>query len=466
MRPEPRRRSVAVIGGGASGVLTAVHLLRSCDDPALRVVVHETSGRPARGIAYSTTDARHLLNVRTRDMSALPDEPGHLVDWVEREGLAVEPHGFLPRQHYRRYLLDLLRQADDGRLVLRAGEVQSVAPDGPGFVTTTASGVQEHADAVVLAHGNQPPRALAGVDGPLPRAPWHLPDPWDLPALERVPADATVVLVGSGLTAVDTAITLLEGRPGRRVVMLSRHGLLPAAHTELPSETGWVTPVPAGDLTADALRRLVEGQVRAAAAQGIDWRPVVDGLRPATQTLWQRLDHQQQARFLAEHARAWEVRRHRMAPQVAALVDRHRDAGRLELRAGRLETVLPEDGGCRVTASDGSTVRAHAVVNCTGPLGDVTASRDPLLQDLLRRGLVAPDRHRLGLACTSGGAVLDGDGREVAGLFTLGPPRKGTLYETTAVPEIRTQAAELAPVLAAAAGAAGGGAPRPTSAPA
>jgi uncharacterized NAD(P)/FAD-binding protein YdhS len=75
---------------------------------------------------------------------------------------------------------------------------------------------------------------------------------------------------------------------------------------------------------------------------------------------------------------------------------------------------------------------------------DVSRSTDPLLAALVRRGLVAPDPLRLGVGCTPAGEVLDVSGQVVPGLFVVGPPRKGVLWETTAVPEIRNQAAALA----------------------
>jgi uncharacterized NAD(P)/FAD-binding protein YdhS len=93
----------------------------------------------------------------------------------------------------------------------------------------------------------------------------------------------------------------------------------------------------------------------------------------------------------------------------------------------------------RVGAED---LVADAVVNCTGPLTDLTRTTDPLLQALQRRGLAGPDPLRLGLASTPDGQVVGADGA-VPGLYAVGPPRKGTLWESTAIPEIRTQAAQV-----------------------
>jgi len=326
---------------------------------------------------------------------------------------------------------------------------------GGGFAVHAPGGPEEssEADAVVLAHGNQRPRPLT-VDGDeLPAAPWHVADPWDLSRLHHLRPDATVVVVGSGLTAVDAVITLLTDHPRRRVVMVSRTGLLPRTHVAQLS-TAWITPVPTGRLTADGLAALVREQVAAAAAQGVDWRAVVDGLRAPTQDLWSRLDLAERTRFLALYAREWDVHRHRMAPQVAQALAGFEAEGRLVRRAGQLSAVADRGERCAVrvraddatgsTTAEGEPVLADAVLNCTGPLTDVTRSSDPLLLALRERSLAAPDPLYLGLACTADGRLLDPEGRAHPELLVVGPPRKGVLWESTAIPEIRAQAAEVA----------------------
>lgn len=463
--PQPASASspfrVSVVGGGASGVLTAVNLLAADHEQRLRVTVHEASGILGRGIAYGTSDPRHLLNVRARHMSAFPDVPSDLLDWAARTGRDVHPQGFLPRREYAGYLQDTLAGVADHRLSVRAGRVEDLEQrPGGGYAVHATGGPQEcsEADAVVLAYGNQRPRPLT-VDGDeLPAAPWHVADPWDLARLHHLRPDATVVVVGSGLTAVDAVITLLGDHPRRRVVMVSRTGLLPRTHVAQLS-TAWVSPVPTGRLTADGLAALVRDQVAAAAAQGVDWRAVVDGLRAPTQDLWSRLDLAERRRFLATYAREWDVHRHRMAPEVAQTLARFEAEGRLVRRTGGLDAVADRGERCEVRLGargagpgDDRPVVADAVVNCTGPMTDVTRSTDPLLLALRERGLVAPDPLYLGLACTADGRVIDPDGAVSAGLLVVGPPRKGVLWESTAIPEIRAQAAEVARALVARAG--------------
>jgi uncharacterized NAD(P)/FAD-binding protein YdhS len=446
----PRAREahrVAVIGGGASGVLTAINLLARADDPRLEVVVHEARGVVGRGVAYGTNDQRHLLNVRARHMSALPDSPSDLLDWALRTGRSDDPQGFLPRADYAIYLQDRLMDVADDRLRVQAGRVTDLVRDGDGFEVVTDR-TRTPADSVVLCHGNLPPRPLAAGGAALPDAPWHLGNPWDLGRLRMLPADARVLVVGTGLTAIDTAITLLEEGPQRHVTLVSRHGQLPKPHID-QQHTAWVTKVPEGPLTADGLAAAIAAECEAARAQGVNWRSVVDGLRPATQDVWRRLPLEERRRFLAVHSREWEVRRHRMAPEVALRLQRYRFEGRLTVATGTLHEVTDAGERCTVrTGPDGPAYDVDAVVNCTGPLLDLAVTDDPLLASLRDRGLATSDPLALGLATTPDGHLVGTDGAAVAGLWTVGPTRKGTLWEATAIPEIRAQAAQVAAAVA------------------
>lgn len=434
--------TVAIIGGGASGTLTAINLLRR----GASVVLFESRGAAGHGVAYSTTDGRHLLNVRANNMSGFPDDRDDLLEWASAAGIDLGPTDFLPRRDYARYLCDRLSEAAAaaaGTLETVGETVVDVESVDPGFRVLISDDEAYAADAVVLAYGNPPPRPLPGLPE---EAPWNLSDPWDVARISALPADATVLVVGTGLTAVDTTVTLLDDAPDRRVVMVSRHGLLPNPHVD-DQFTSWVTPIPDGPLTADGIAGLVREQIVHAADLGVDWRAVIDGLRGPTQSIWRRLPEPERRRFREVYAREWEVRRHRMAPRIAALLDTYRAEGRLEILGGGVlgcrSVEVDADERPRVTLADGER-EVTAVINCTGPSPDITCTDNPLLLALQKRGLIAPDPLRLGIDVTEDGRVIGADGQVVPNLLTVGPPCKGALYEATAIPEIRGQAAAVA----------------------
>ena len=145
--------------------------------------------------------------------------------------------------------------------------------------------------------------------------------------------------------------------------------------------------------------------------------------------------------------------RHRTSASGAALVRELTDAGRLATLRGRLRTIADAGNAlvCGIDVHDASpvTLRAARVLNCTGGESNHRRLTDPLVRNLLARGLVHPDALHLGLATDPDGRLQDAHEATPHALYTLGPCRKGTVWETTAVPEIREQAAALVELLLA-----------------
>jgi uncharacterized NAD(P)/FAD-binding protein YdhS len=309
------------------------------------------------------------------------------------------------------------------------------------------------ADRVVLALGQAPPADPPGLDPRLRTHPRYVANPWSPGALTALPADEPVLLLGAGLTAIDVALTLVSQGHRAPLRAVSRHGLLPQPHRspQAPQASSTALAGPWLPAATPELSDLVR-TVRRLAATVPDWRVVIDGLRPRLDTLWNGLSPQAQRRFLNHLARYWEVHRHRMAPPVAKEIARLRDEGALSIQAATVEELAPmgtQAVQVTIRPRGGVPARAQfgAVVNCTGP-GCLPAHGDALVQGLVADGLTRPGPHGLGLDVTTDGALIGRDGRPSDLLWTLGPPRRGLLWETTAVPEIRAQARALAAMLA------------------
>jgi uncharacterized NAD(P)/FAD-binding protein YdhS len=461
--PPPFR---VVVGAGFAGTATAVQLLHAWRGGPLELTLLERSGRFGPGVAFSTPDAQHLLNVNAAGMSALPEAPNGFADWLHARDTYAHAGTFAPRIAYGAYLRELLdeaqaaAQARGGGVVAftrSADEAIRIRDDGDATLggpvsVLTRSAAELSADAVVLAVGVNRPRIPTGAAPGLLDHPAYVADPWDHARIAALARRERVLIVGSGLTMIDVAMSLCPDERGPALVALSRRGVLPRAHrAEPPHVVRPFRPLP-GPPTADRLAAHVETAALAEVAAGGDWRSVVDGVRPYTQQLWQSLPLGEQARFLARHARRWEIHRHRMAPGVAARVRALRADGRLSLRAGSLQRLEPAvRGGIDAiykTADGVERLHAAAVVNCTGPDPAPGAGGDPLLANLIEDRLGRAGPLGLGLDTGSDGELCDCDGRPSSRLFTLGALRRGQLWETTAVPEIRLQAADLARLLA------------------
>jgi uncharacterized NAD(P)/FAD-binding protein YdhS len=428
---------VVVVGAGAGGTLVATHLLTALSS-RFRVELVDPSPQTGRGPAYSTTDDRHLLNVPASGMSAFPRDPDHFLRWLRaHHDEAFQPHDFAPRAAYGRYVEGLLTAAAEfpgnARLVRRHARVVDVARDGEGLVVHLDGGEQVPARAVVLATGARPGTTWAPPG--LLDDPRLVADPWT----QQVPETGDVLLLGAGLTMVDLAIS--ADRPGRTLHVVSRTDAVPRRHV-VPTTPP--VPPPPGITRVhglDALRTSLTTHVERTVAATGDWRPAVDGLRPVTAQLWRGLSDGDKRRFIREDARTWDTHRHRMAPRTAERFQEVVDAGRLLRHRGTVAAVRPGCDGLDVTLDDGTTLRVGAVVNCTGPVGTVAA--DPLLARLAHTGLVRPGPAGLGIDTAEDGRVV-GVLPESVRLLAVGTLRRGNLWESTAMPEIREQAYEVA----------------------
>ncbi|MFJ2786632.1 FAD/NAD(P)-binding protein [Streptomyces sp. NPDC087216] len=456
-RSSAGRRAVAVVGVGAAGAMVAVQLCEAAArrGSALELLLIDPGPEAGRGAAYATGDPRHRLNVPAGNMSCYPDDPGHFVRWLCRHGSPeVSASDFVERQRYGAYLADTLGRAviaAHGTVAVRRLRTRATGCRWQGRTARIelADGGAVDADCVVLATGPGPVAAPHWAPAGLRRSGRFVTDPWAPGALDAVLAEGgtrDVLLVGTGLTSVDIALSL--DRPGRTVHAVSRGGRLPQSHA--------LTPLPAtacedhlDGLPLVGLRAAIRRHVgRVLAAQG-DWRPAVDGLRPLTARLWGALSEEDRAAFVEQDSALWNVHRHRMPPATAEAVSRMRRTRRLRPRAGRVLDARPgPDGSLTVVLAppEGRETRELTVgwvVNCTGAYAPVKDTADPLWRGLLDDGGAVPGPLGMGVG-TDRGRLRGADGRAGRPVWTLGAPRRGELWETTAVPEIRGQAAAVA----------------------
>jgi uncharacterized NAD(P)/FAD-binding protein YdhS len=430
---------VAVVGGGASGALTALHLARQAARAgrplALSIV---EPGQVGLGVAYSTEDHQHRLNVPAAGMSALPEDPGHFVRWLRASyDPAFAAGGFAPRAVFGRYLSGTLgqqlREAAGVTCTQHRSRAVDLRGDGQHAVLTLAGDAELEADAVVLALGHGAATS-AWVPADLLRSARFVADPWRPGALPELSRGAAVLLVGTGLTMVDIAMSYRHCQ----IQAVSRHGQLPLAHVTDPPALVPV-PLPETALSPARVRRLVFDRIRALDG---DWRSAVDGFRPVTQQIWsERLDDAGRRQLLAHAQRRWEHVRHRMAPELGAQLSARRDRGLLTVQAATVSAARDNGGSLLVELSDATRLHADLVVNCTGRPSAAQSRDDPLVAALLTRGLARRDPLGLGFATERDGRLVSAD---YLPAWTLGPLRRGELWESTAIPEIRDQAAVIA----------------------
>ncbi|MFT4177571.1 MAG: FAD/NAD(P)-binding protein [Luteolibacter sp.] len=437
---------VVVVGGGFSGTVTAIHLSRRL--PEVPVFLVEEREEAGPGLAYQEVDPSCLLNVPAGNLSAFAREPGHFLRYARRVlGEGVMPEDFLPRKVYGEYLKSCLGEERSRNPLLQVLHRRVIDVSGSPDHSTAKVVFQDHssiqASVVILATGNQGSAFSSSV--------WS---EFTVPARDAVrlirgEEGKELLVIGTGLTMIDAVLDLERRGVAKKIHAISRNGLLPQAY-----ETPVTRDVPDLDHLPDSdLRKCVRLFRKAIAereAAGGSWRDIFAVIRSSTPSLWQELSERDRARFLRLLSPFWEIHRHQCPSETRDRIDELIAAGKLELHRGTIVSVVKKGDrlhmGLAARSRDEATrwLEVDHILDATGPARDLAAADHPLIQNLLRRGFLKSDPHRLGAEVAADYRAIGRDGSPSGWLFVVGPMLRARYYEATAVHELKLHASAVA----------------------
>jgi len=462
--PLARHPRIGIIGGGFTGAVFAVHLARAAQT-ALDIEIIEPREALGAGLAYGSCEPEHRINVPSDRLIVFTEDPHHFSDWLKRTGaweadafaLTAQGDHYSKRHDFAAYIADLLAEArahnpSGSTIAHRRTIATGLSREGAQWRVTGEDGSVALYDEVVLcATYGRPAFRWTLTDG-ADQLPYLVRNPWDWATIKTIPADADVFIIGTGLTMCDVVVTLRKGGHTGKIRAVSRRALTPRQHGDFDGSLDlFENTVPPG--TALGLLRLVRRRIEELAAQGRSWHAVVDAVRRNLACYWSTLPIKERSKIVRRLRSYWDVHRFRMAPQVAELLATGQREGWLELNAGHIGSIGREGERFAVTwTPKGEAARTElygAIINCTGPDGDLTRSGNPLLRAAIADGLMRPDALRVGIDVDAQGHALDGKGTPTPHLWAAGPLARAIVGEATGVPETSSHARHVADVLAA-----------------
>ncbi|AMW82741.1 hypothetical protein AK972_1941 [Pseudomonas yamanorum] len=457
-----RNADVLIVGGGLSGTMLAVQLLRL---PGKRqILVIEPRQELGRGEAYSAVEVGHTLNGNAARMSVDPDNADDLTQWLtayiadggwpesDQQHVPISEL-FPPRGIFGLYAQQRLAEAkalSASTVEHVRAEVVDLEVDEHSTLLTLSDGQQLRGTFAVLATGMFPAARTPQTESSGLNA--AAVDPWDVQAMTQLDPQSTVLIIGSGLTMVDAVVSLEQAGHRGPIEIFSRHGLLPHVRRQPPA---WVDFL-GEDHSLRSPRQLlreVRRQCKLALEQGIDWQAPLDTVRANIGRLWSQASEAEKRQFVRHIRPWWESHHHRSPPLSAELVARLHGEGRLRIRAASYKGLVPSQGDVTIRLRPRGEqaivqVSGAALINSSGIEYDWRRVARPLPRQLLKRGLIQPGPLALGIAADVSGAVLDANGQVSQRLFAMGPPLRGMWWESTAVTDVAIQAKALAARLA------------------
>lgn len=381
-------KSIVILGAGFSGTMVAIQLMKRATKPMQLYLIEKNDF--ARGPAYADLNNTLLLNVRANQMGAFPDRVDHFYDWLKSKDIHAEPHEFVSRKYYGDYLEELLEEAIVSckgmvKVKLIKDEVINITPDRK--LLLLSKNLPVYFDELVLAIGLTPPLENLGQ-------------------LQKMQGPLTIF--GSGLSMVDAVVTLIAQNYTSKITVVSRRGLLPRPHVLFPSD---IVRPQYTDLLTFKFSSLVS--FIHLECKKYDWRLVFDAVRPHAQKLWQKFSEHEKSQFLRYVRPYWDSHRHRLSPLHHKILSNLIEKGQLEVKAIGFKPFKAQ---------------TKNVLRCEG----LSLFSNPMITKLIAKGVVQADHFNLGVKSLQPWA------------HTIGALKRGELWETTAVPELRVQAQDLA----------------------
>ena len=449
---------IAIIGGGASGTLTAIQLLHRLNAPAQVYLIEKRREATYRGNAYSSQLDYEPLNVQAGRMSLFNALPDDFFNWLKTNKQAeceteITKDSFVSRRWYGDYLTERMADAVKhaphihfATITDEASEVKFNAGHENYRIAFKSNRVV-NADYLIFATGNEAPAdvfnpgEISGLNG------HYISNLWAINPLDRIKSDEDILVVGTGLTMVDHVVSLQKRGHKGKIFCFSRNGYLPLTHVEVPQH--YVIPFNKEQKSLTAIFSEIRKHVGDAAQQNIPWQNIMDAMRGNMSAMWKALSLDSKKNFLKRLRNFWEIHRHRMPVASASVIKNLTERGQLQIFSGTSKgiEVHGQDVIFKFIAKgqkEERTITVQRIFNCTGPSGDYSKTNNTLIKNLITNGWMKQDELKLGIVTGERGEIIRRDGAALQNAFAIGPLRKATDWETTAIREIRVQAEETA----------------------
>ena len=452
---------ISIIGGGFSGMMTAVQLIEKSLIP-IEISIIEKNKKLGPGLAYSSYSNEHYLNVKVSGVSAFENYPDHFLNWIISQKLFPDKNLseignlFVPRNLYGKYLSSVWNEAKKRALeknisinVINENAIDLCLIKNEILL---AKGEKILFDKCVLATGNDMPGNLDLIPTNIFSHEMYFQNPWIKSAVENTTDKFPILLIGNGLTMVDTVIGLLENGFEGKIISLSPHGFnifphkkIESVNMEFINQWGKLEPKNLYELV-----KLFNYHRHLLQQKGQGPEALIETLRPYAQEIWKNFLPQEKKLFFTRIRHLWGVARHRIPPETHYLIKSLEKNNRLEIIAGKIKRMENENEKFRIsyyckTEKKEKEIHASRIINCTGPQTDLTKSTNKLLKQLFTKGIIQQDPLKLGISTNLKTFNVIGKNEiDSKKIFTIGVTLKGELWESTAVREIRVQAEKLA----------------------
>ncbi|HLW31814.1 MAG TPA: hypothetical protein VKX40_06105, partial [Aequorivita sp.] len=279
--------------------------------------------------------------------------------------------------------------------------------------------------------------------------------PWKIESVKDIKKNLPVLIIGNGLTMVDSVLGLLEKGFKGEIYSISPNGFNILPHRHNGFKYSKLTEELRDEMTLYDLVNLINKHIKTVREYGVSAEPVIDSIRLQTQKIWKSFTDLEKEIFMSRLRHLWGVARHRIPLHSHDRLQHLRIEGQLHIASGKIIDMIESKDFISVQYLDKNEnktreIHVSRIINCTGPETDLMDTDKSFLKNCLLKGILTQDKLKLGIrADTETFQILSSTEKPHRNLFTIGSSLKGELWESTAVNELRGQAEKLVKILLA-----------------
>lgn len=221
---------VAIIGMGISGMGILSAYEKQVDTRKINIDCYDSESSFGRGYPYREDTEKLILNLRTEKISYDYRDLKDLGKWYRERNLKEPLYPSRPR--FGRYMKSRLAETieNTGANVIKEKVVRIDKLDDSWEVEDQAGNINIY-DRIHLCNGVLSQKKLYGLENSRK----YINNVYPLKEkLEPIKSGDKILIIGSGLTAIDTATYLLEEKNIENISMFSRRAIMPTVRVKEP----------------------------------------------------------------------------------------------------------------------------------------------------------------------------------------------------------------------------------------
>ena len=436
-----------IVGSGFTAATICIHLIDAQINPNKITVVGPT--KLGLGNAFNCVNDEYRLNVRSEIMWIYPENKLEFTNWAKRkifdESASNTAGKFYKRRDFGRFIYSKLRKyLDHGELKHQKKVIRKIYKDKSGYWVSILDDAQKlYSKNIILATGNPSPQWPFSFEFNSIRKPESLiENPWNGKWIKKVRKYDDIIIIGSGLTALDCLALLKSNNHSGKINIVSTSGMFPPAQAVWERKNSPVWPNrDRSELLPSKFLNFIKNYLPSEPLESSEWQSAWEELRQDISHNWNKIPDDGKLTLKNKLNSTWSRLRYRASPQSIRSLEEFQKNKQLIIHKGYAKSIIQKKKLITLFTAEGKSIDADIIINCSGK------GKDMLNEQIINSKIGVPDIFNETLEVDRNHRVISSDGKANIGLYMISPALISKFGDIVAANRLALQSISLASIL-------------------